>query len=260
MCSCSCLLACLNQTVVDGGRSDGENFPLIISRESQFKRFWFNIKNMSKDVQADVLGRISKNWWQAINLAVGFIGNHSHHKSIVWFLMIPDQSKYQLNFCEKQKADDFLPKGEAGLHLRAIPWIVPLLLSMLWMLTWTDADVWNKQARTFWSRPVPLKTAMHQRASTHQDTSVKRVCFLRDSTEDACQPWLHVYWNWNAPTSPPLVLGCWWRMNHTAGLHLLVEWRWTVTCTHAAATCTAVQIQKSFQIKSLSFLVSLSFL
>lgn len=65
--------------------------------------------------------------------------------------MIPDQSNYQLNFREKQKADDFLPKGEAGLHLQAIPWIVPLLLSMLWMLTWTDADVWNKQAQTFWS-------------------------------------------------------------------------------------------------------------
>lgn len=101
------------------------------------------------------------------------------------------------------------------------------------------------------------KSAVCQHASRHPPhsllagTSVKRVCFLRDNTEDASQPWLNI-----SSAGPWMLVRR--RMNHTAGLHLLAERRWAVTCTHAAATCTAVQIQKTFHIKSLSFLLSLS--
>lgn len=63
------------------------------------------------------------------------------------------------------------------------------------------------------------KSAVCQRASTHpphglladrnQDTSVKRVCFLRDSTRRRVSR-DSTFTDWNAPTSHSLVLRCWW--------------------------------------------------
>lgn len=104
---------------------------------------------MSKDVQADLLGGISKNWWEAINLAGGFIGNNPHHKSIVYFLMILDQSNYQLNFHRKQKADVHpFPKETSIPSPQGHSWNYSTSTEYLMNPDWTGADVWN------WGQPV----------------------------------------------------------------------------------------------------------
>lgn len=91
--------------------------------------------------------------------------------------------------------------------------------------------------------------------------NLKHVCFLKDNTENV--PVTHNLMFAGTRMQQHLLRWSFSAAEETYDSHSHCRittmgcWLWTVTCTHSAVTCTAVQIQKTFHVKWLSFLLPL---